>query len=111
MRVAALILVVLVFGAAWLFDTRALLELTWLCLTGQCGVPTVWVASGLGLLALACVLPGLAARWRAAGRRRSGGARPRAKIRKPGKQGKLGKPGKTGKSSLPKSAPRKRPKS
>jgi hypothetical protein len=47
MRFLLVPLVVVVFGAMWLFDTAALLRLAGLCLTGGCGVRTPWVVGGL----------------------------------------------------------------
>lgn len=64
MRATVLTLVALVFGALLLFDTTALIQLSWLCLQGQCGVSAGWVALGLGALIVACMLPGLPARLR-----------------------------------------------
>ena len=82
MRVFILILAVLVAGALLLFDTAALIQLGWLCLPGQCGIPGLWIAVGLGALTLGCVLPGVLARLR---RRRPsvrGKARPTARRKR-----------------------------
>jgi O-antigen ligase len=56
MRAIVLTLAVLVFGALLLFDTTALIQLVWLCLTGHCGVPATWIAIGLGTLVLFSLL-------------------------------------------------------
>lgn len=64
MRAIVLILAALVFGALLLFDTTALIQLSWLCLTGQCGIPATWIAVGLGTLVLAGVLLAIPKFWR-----------------------------------------------
>jgi len=56
MRAIVLTLAALVFGALLLFDTTALIQLAWLCLTGYCGVSTGWIAVGLGALVVTGVL-------------------------------------------------------
>lgn len=81
MRAIVLTLAALVFGALLLFDTTALIQLSWLCLQGQCGVSAGWVALGLGMLIVACMLPGLPARLRRGGkpkRAKSARAKPRS---------------------------------
>ena len=40
MRLVWILLTVLVFGAMLLFDTAALLQLTWYCVSGSCGCAT-----------------------------------------------------------------------
>lgn len=56
MRAIVLTLAALVFGALLLFDTTALIQLSWLCLTGQCGIPASWIAVALGTLVLVGLL-------------------------------------------------------
>lgn len=80
MRVIVLILTALVFGALLLFDTTALIQLSWLCLTGYCGVSAGWVAGGLGALILACLVPGVIARLRR--RRKPARGKPRPAARR-----------------------------
>lgn len=80
MRVIVLVLAALVFGALLLFDTTALIQLSWLCLSGQCGLPSHWIAIGLAALVLVCMLPGLLARLRR--RRKPARVKPRTARRK-----------------------------
>lgn len=49
---------VLVFGALWLFDTKALFQLTAACVTGECGLHPAWFAGGLALLAAGALIFG-----------------------------------------------------
>ncbi len=74
MRVLLALIVVTVFGAVWLFDTAALIQLAGYCVSGGCGVPPVWfgIAAGAGLLIW------FVSRWR---RPAAGAAR-----RRPGKR-------------------------
>jgi hypothetical protein len=64
-RVLVGLAVVLVFGAMFIFDTTALLRLTWSCATGGCGVNPVWIVITAGGLACAA--------WLASRRDRRGG--------------------------------------
>jgi hypothetical protein len=56
MRLLTILAVVLVFGALMMFDTAALLRLTWYCATGGCGVRPEWIGLGAGVLVLVLVL-------------------------------------------------------
>ena len=56
MRVLMALAVVVVFAALMVFDTTALVRLTVMCVTGGCGVPVLWIAIGVGVLALAALL-------------------------------------------------------
>lgn len=47
------VVTVVVFGCLLLFDTTALLRLAGMCLGGECGVPSSWIAAAAaGLVAL-----------------------------------------------------------
>lgn len=52
LRVLLALITVTVFGAVWLFDTAALIQLAVYCVSGGCGVPPVWFAIAAGALAL-----------------------------------------------------------
>lgn len=85
MRAIVLILAALIFGALLLFDTTALIQLSWLCLTGRCGIPVGWIGWGLGALILVGVLLAVPNVWRRRGkpaRGRPAKAKPRATRRK-----------------------------
>lgn len=85
MRAIVPTLAALVFGALLLFDTTALIQLSWLCLTGQCGIPPTWIAVGLGTLVLVGVLLALPKFRRRRGkpaRGRPAKAKPRTARRK-----------------------------
>jgi hypothetical protein len=56
MRILLALAVVVVFAALMVFDTAALVRLTFVCVTGGCGVPMVWVAIAGGVLILAALL-------------------------------------------------------
>jgi len=81
MRIIVLVLAALIFGALLLFDTTALLQLAWLCLTGQCGVPSVWIALGFGALMLVIASPGIVARFRRRRKPPRGKSRPARRKR------------------------------
>lgn len=68
MRVLLALITVTVFGAVWLFDTAALIQLAVYCVSGGCGVPPVWFGIAAGALALVWFV----SRWRrpAAGKTR-----------------------------------------
>jgi len=91
MRLFWILLTVLVFGAMLLFDTAALLQLTWYCVSGHCGVRPLWI--GVTAFAVVSVLYVLArlGRRSGAGGKTGGkrGARKAATPRKsaPRKQG------------------------
>ena len=70
MRVLFALITVAVFGAVWLFDTAALIQLSVYCVSGGCGVPPVWFAIAAGALALVWFV----SRWR---RPAAGGTRRR----------------------------------
>lgn len=56
MRILPILAVVVVFAALLVFDTAALLRLAAFCVTGHCGVPVPWIATGGAVLVLALVL-------------------------------------------------------
>jgi hypothetical protein len=56
MRILVALVVVVVFGAMFVFDTTALMRLTAFCVTGGCGVRPLWLAIGAGGIALAAFL-------------------------------------------------------
>ena len=56
MRILLALAVVVVFAALMVFDTAALVRLTFVCVTGGCGVPMVWIAIAGGVLVLAGLL-------------------------------------------------------
>jgi hypothetical protein len=55
MRILLALAVVVVFAALMIFDTTALMRLTFVCFTGGCGVPVLWIAIAGGVLALAAL--------------------------------------------------------
>ena len=55
MRILLVLAVVVVFAALMVFDTTALVRLTVVCVTGGCGVSVLWIAIGVGVLALAAL--------------------------------------------------------
>ena len=93
MRIVLALVVIVVFAALMVFDTAALVRLTVVCVTGGCGVPTVWFAIGGGVLALAGLLAFRrpAANVKQARVRKAGGSRPargKATARKKAKPAK-----------------------
>ena len=50
MRRTVLLIAALVFLAGLFLDTAGLIELSWLCVSGQCGLPVRFALPGLGLL-------------------------------------------------------------
>ena len=50
MRRTVLLIAALVFLAGLFLDTVGLIELSWLCVSGRCGLPVRFVLPGLGLL-------------------------------------------------------------
>ena len=70
-------LATVVFAAALIFNTEALIALPFACAAGACGHTAQWVVRGLGALALLGVAVAVIRRWRSAGavRRRPGPAR------------------------------------
>ena len=55
MRILLALAVVAVFVAMMVLDTTALLRLTFICVTGGCGVPFLWIATGGAVVALAAL--------------------------------------------------------
>lgn len=80
MRIAFVILAALVFGAMLLFDTTALVQLSWFCLNGGCG-PTGQAITivTLAVIVLVLVSP-LLRRWIPWRRGRPASARGSAKA-------------------------------
>ena len=80
MRLVWILLTVLVFGAMLLFDTAALLQLTWYCVSGNCGVRPLWIGvTAFAVVSVLFVLARLGRRTGAGGKR---GARKAATPRK-----------------------------
>ncbi len=50
MRRTVLLIAALVFLAGLFLDTAGLIELSWLCVSGRCGLPVRFALPGLGLL-------------------------------------------------------------
>ncbi len=50
MRRTVLVIAALVFLAGLFLDTAGLIELSWLCVSGRCGLPVRFALPGLGLL-------------------------------------------------------------
>jgi hypothetical protein len=72
--------VVVVFAAMWVFDTAALVRLTVFCVSGRCGVPSMWIAIGAGAIVLAILV---AVRRPRADLKKPAVSRPRADVKKP----------------------------
>ena len=69
MRLVWILLTVLVFGAMLLFDTAALLQLTWYCVSGNCGVRPLWIGvTAFAVVSVLFVLARLGRRTGAGGR-------------------------------------------
>jgi hypothetical protein len=91
MRILVLIVALLMFCAALLLDTAGVLQLSWICIRGGCGISARWVWLGLGI-SLACILAAplvrrlrampAAAPAQAAARRRTASAKKTAGPRK-----------------------------
>jgi len=88
MRVLLALAVVVAFGAMFVFDTAALIRLTVICATGGCGVGLIWIAIGVGGLALIGILLSRRPRTKA---KIMGAARKRTRQRTPRKTGAVRK--------------------
>lgn len=98
MRRTVLLIAALVFLGGLFLDTAGLIELSWLCVSGRCGLPVRFALPGLGLLlAGGALLLGPPPAAAAKGRRRSkpkpkSKSQSKAVVQKPGAVAKRAPP-------------------